>query len=361
MSVHHIINNIELDKGGAQRVARQLHEGMLAKGVDSRLVALCGCQENIPGAVFLQQKSPYSWRSFISIVRYIQQHCHPNDIIHVHLFPALLYTAIAAKLLRWSGQLVCTEHNTYNRRRVHPIGRWIDRSIYPAYQRIYCISQGTLESLRSWMPSQGRKLKVVENGIELWHQAFLERPQKHQIVIVSAGRLHEQKNYSAAIDAIALLDNRQIKYKVAGIGEQEFALKEQCKRLGLEETVEFCGYVEDITSFLENADIFLMPSKWEGFGLAAVEAMNAGLPVIASDVAGIREIFNEALPCGLLVSPDKPDEIAQAVSSLLDRNLRLNLGKKAFEQSLEYSKERTIERYCEEYAQIATLEETNAS
>ena len=82
------------------------------------------------------------------------------------------------------------------------------------------------------------------------------------------------------------------------------------KSLGLEGKVRFLGHVDDVRGLLKKADIFLIPSRWEGFGLAAVEAMNAGLPVIASDVAGLREIVGRTPPSGLLVNPEKPGEIA---------------------------------------------------
>ena len=352
MRVHHIINNVELKKGGAQRVVRQLHESLRSQGVDSHLVALCDSVDSVTDAISLENKSPYSWRAFTSTVHYIRQHCSSNDIIHVHLFPALLYVALAVKLLRWSGKLVCTEHNTHNRRRSHPVGKLIDQLVYPAYRQIYCISQGTVETLTAWMPSQENKLKVIENGVELTCKKFVERAKKNKLVVVSAGRLHKQKNYETAIEAMALLLDLDVEYRIAGIGEEAFPLRELCADLSLENRVTFYGYVANMSAFLEEADVFLMPSRWEGFGLAAVEAMNAGLPAIASNVAGIREIFDTPCPCGVLVSSDSPIEIANAVRLLLDSDSRLTMGENAFERSLFFSKERMIKGYQKAYEQL---------
>lgn len=350
--VHHIINNIELEQGGAQRVVRQLHSGLRQQGVASRIVAICDSADGVVDTVSLKNTSPYGWRAFVSTLQYIRQHCSPEDIIHVHLFPALLHVSLAVRLLRWSGQLVCTEHNTSNRRRSHPMGRFIDGLVYPTYQRIYCISQGTLDSLKRWMPDQQNKLKVVENGVKLSHGEFSSKQKTDRLVIVSAGRLHKQKNYETAIRAIALLKDLNIEYRIAGIGSEENALRAQCSHLKLEDTVKFYGYVNNIDSFLTEADIFLMPSRWEGFGLAAVEAMNAGLPVIASNVPGIREVLDTPRPCGILVSPDSPDEIASAVRALKHQNKRQALGKRAFMRSRCFSEERMTERYRDEYNQL---------
>ena len=352
MRVHHIINNVELKKGGAQRVVRQLHEGLRSQGIDSRLVALCDSIGSVTDSVSLENTSPYRWRAFTSTVQYIRQHCSPDDIIHVHLFPALLYVSLAVKLLGWSGKLVCTEHNTHNRRRSHPVGKLIDRLIYPAYQQIYCISQGTVEALTAWMPSQENKLKVIENGVELTCKKFVERAKKNKLVVVSAGRLHKQKNYETAIEAMALLLDLDVDYRIAGIGEEESSLREFCTQLSLENRVTFYGYVANMSDFLEEADVFLMPSRWEGFGLAAVEAMNAGLPAIASDVAGIREIFDTPRPCGILVSPDSPSEVADAVRTLLDADSRRTMGEHAFERSRFFSKERMTRGYQKAYEQL---------
>lgn len=352
MVVHHIINNIDLSKGGAQRVVRQLHSGLRSQNIDTRLVALCDSVGNVTNAVSFQSPSPYSWRAFAATFQYIRQQCKPTDIIHAHLFPALLYVAVSAKLLGRSNSIVCTEHNTSNRRREHVLGKFIDWLVYPAYQQIYCISQGTLDALSAWMPSQKGKLQVVENGVTLSCDRFFERKKKNKLIVVSAGRLHPQKNYATALRAIALLKDLEIEYRIAGIGPEEEKLRSLCTQLGLDKKVKFCGYVEDIDIFLQQADIFLMPSLWEGFGLAAVEAMNAGLPVVASNVPGIREILNTSDPCGILVSPDSPREIAHAIKTFLYEKRRLVFGYHAFERSLCFSKARMVDSYRDEYARL---------
>jgi glycosyltransferase involved in cell wall biosynthesis len=353
LRVHHIINDISLEKGGAQHLVSQLHRGLRERGMESRIVALCDSTADTIDAFSLNNISPYNFKAFISTFQYIRKHCLSEDIIHVHLFPSIFYVSLAVRLLRWPGLLVCTEHNTSNRRRKHPMGKLIDRLTYSMYQKIYCISKGTMNALQSWMPSQSGKLKVVENGIKLQYKQFFKKNKKETIVIASVGRLHKQKNYEVAIRAIAMLKNIAIEYRIAGTGSEAASLKALCNQLDLNNKIKFYGYVDDIFIFLNQADIFLMPSSWEGFGLAVVEAMNSGLPIIASNVEGIKEILNTLDPCCILTSPDDPNEIAVAVKTLLDENKRETYGKNAFSRSFAFSKERMIEGYINEYSQLS--------
>lgn len=349
MRVHHIINDICLDRGGAQRIVRFLHQGLSERGIDSCIVALNGTTDNLSNVISTDCPSPYSWQAFWSVYRYLQKQCLPEDIVHGHLFPATLYIALAARLLRWPGRLVCTEHNTSNRRRGTTIGKLIDTQIYPNYEQIYCISNGTHDALQVWMPDQIDKLRVIENGTSLPCYLFKPRTPKNKIIVASAGRLNKQKNYETALQAMSLLRDVSIEYRIAGSGPEEIALKSLCVQLDLTDMVKFYGYVDNIFDFFRQADIFLMPSRWEGFGLAAVEAMNTGLPVIASRVSGLSEIVDTSTPCGILVSPDNPGEIAAAVKTFLDLETRLIYGKNAFDRSFRFSIEQMVSRYVDAY------------
>ena len=168
------------------------------------------------------------------------------------------------------------------------------------------------------------------------------------------GRLHKIKNYEMALRALALLDGVDFEYRIAGVGSEEIRRKKLCDELHLNDRVTFCGYVQDVAEFLNDADVFLITSLWEGFGLAAVEAMNAGLPIIASDVAGLREIVGDGGQCGFLVDPPDAAAIADAIGELNDSGLRNRLGKSAFKRSLNYSKERMLDGYVAEYASLVT-------
>jgi len=120
--------------------------------------------------------------------------------------------------------------------------------------------------------------------------------------------------------------------------------------LGLADKVALEGHRSDIAPFLMSADIFLIPSLWEGFGLVAVEGMNAGLPVIAANVSGLREVVGLDGKCAILVPPTDAQAIAAAVKDLIkDVKKRCNIGEAAFERSKLFDKRRMTEEYIEAY------------
>ena len=353
MVVHHIVNSFSSDCDGAEKIAFQLCDGGQLNGIPSRLVPLEYDGLNCSIDIYpLDLTTTYGIKPFIKVYNYIKNNCADDDIIHAHLFPTMLYVAIAVRMMHWKGTVVCTEHSTHNRRRGSVLGKLIDRQVYPAYNKIFCISSGTKKSLQAWMPDQAEKMMIIENGADIPFEVFISRESREKVVIVSVGRLHKLKNYETAFKALSCLNNVDFEYQIAGIGDEEISLKELCKELGLQDKVTFLGYVQDVPGLLQRADIFLITSLWEGFGLAAVEAMNAGLPVVASDVPGLAEIVDSEHKCGILVNPKEPNEIAAAVMELTDWEKRIQLGRNAFERSLDFSKERMIDGYIKEYKKI---------
>ena len=134
----------------------------------------------------------------------------------------------------------------------------------------------------------------------------------------------------------------------------EEELKAQVKSLGLQDTVKFLGYVSDIPSLLKKADIFLIPSKWEGFGLAAVEAMNASLPCVVSNVPGLGDLIEKDGEDAFLVSPSNEKIITQRLTQLAEnKELRHEMGKKAFTRSLNFGVDTMIVDYMNLYKKIS--------
>ena len=348
MTIHHIINDVEVANGGAQKIVRMLHQGLLSGGVDSRVATLIGKVDGLEGA----RSFGLSWvrdpRAVFSLVRYIRKNCREGDVLHGHLFPANLFLSLAVRLSGWKGLLVCTEHSTSNRRRGTALGKILDGFLYAPYQRIACISEGAKSALAQWMPVLEGRLVTVQNGAELSDSVCEARANDRRPVIVSVGRLHSLKGLDTALEAVALLGDLDFEYWIAGTGSEEERLKNLAECLGIGDKVRFLGFVEAVSSLLRRADVFLMPSKWEGFGLAAVEAMNARLPCVVSDVDGLREVVTDA--CAVKVPPESPDRFAAALRRLIvDPSLRIDMGRKGFERSLEFSAESMVDRYITFY------------
>ena len=356
-TVHHIINEIGQRDGGAEKIARMLHHGLLERGIDSRLISLKeGQLDDVENSHSLGVERVYQLRSILRIRNYIKQHCADSDLIHAHLFPTNLFVSLAVQSLGWKGTLVTTEHSTSNRRRKMFGGKLLDRLIYRAYKRIFCISNGTRNSLASWLPKLSDRLVVIENGVLLHNETFVERPDRIPPRIVSVGRVNEIKNYAAALDAMELLDDLDFQYEIAGEGDQKQTLIERVEQSELKGKVEFLGYVEDTKELLESADIFLNTSKWEGFGMAVVEAMNFGLPVVVSDVEGLRDVVRGKEDGGQLVDVTNQQVLANSLRALvINRDDRIELGRNAFRRSGSFSSLQMVESYVRSYADFSDL------
>jgi glycosyltransferase involved in cell wall biosynthesis len=148
------------------------------------------------------------------------------------------------------------------------------------------------------------------------------------VVLGTAGRLELIKGLRYLLDAISILapDFPDLRLEIAGDGSLQETLKQQCHRLGLSGMVSFLGWREDLPSVMAGWDIFVFPSLDEGFGIAALEAMAAGLPVIASEVGGLCELVRNG-ETGWLVPPASPVDLAQRLCQLIrDQRMREAMG-----------------------------------
>lgn len=353
LRVHQVINGIDLADGGAQRVVRDLHDGLLSRGIDSRLVSLQTCKsDDVPEkTTSFGLKSSYDPRALISLRRYASQ-VAPEDIVHTHLFPASAHVSFLSGCGYFKGGRILTEHSTSNRRRNSMLGRMIDDRVYSRFDKVIAISKGVESELLEARPVVSGSTLVVENGSDMRFDTTTQRQTREApIRILSIGRLSGVKNYHTALKALARLDRDRFTYVVLGEGPDRQALEDAVQDLGLGSNVTFKGFVGDIQPELEKADIFLIPSKWEGFGLAAVEAMNASLPVVASDVPGLRDVVSA--DCGQLVDPSNEVAIADALLWLAnDPEQRIAMGRKGFTRSHNYGKDRFVDNHISLYTDL---------
>ncbi|MCP4711865.1 MAG: glycosyltransferase [Planctomycetes bacterium] len=150
--------------------------------------------------------------------------------------------------------------------------------------------------------------------------------KKHKTLIF-VGRLDPVKNIDLilhALSQLASLQKQKLQLLIVGDGPQRPQLETLTKQLNLNDCVHFTGARRDVERLLKAADLFLMPSKWEGFGLSAAEAMAAGLPVIASRTDGLIDVIDHNIN-GLLVSPNDLNELTQSIKSLLDNPQKMKI------------------------------------
>ena len=147
------------------------------------------------------------------------------------------------------------------------------------------------------------------------------RTQRNRVVIGTACRLELIKGLSYLIQAVSCLVPRfpNLRFEIAGEGSLQAKLAEESHALGISNSVSFLGWREDLSSVMAGWDIFSLPSLDEGFGLAALEAMAAGLPVVASNVGGLPELVVHG-QTGWLVPPATPVDLASRICELLQND-----------------------------------------
>jgi len=165
-------------------------------------------------------------------------------------------------------------------------------------------------------------VKVIYNGIEPKRAVDPFPYRKHlgnKKVLLSAGRMTEQKGFDFLIQATSLLRARRDDFAVVilGKGRLEGQLKRMVKHQGLEDTVHFWGFQENIEPYMAGCTVFVLASLFEGMPNVVMEAMALGRPVVATDVNGVRELMVDG-ETGLIVPPRDPEAIAAAVNRLLD-------------------------------------------
>lgn len=167
-------------------------------------------------------------------------------------------------------------------------------------------------------------------------------------LVLSVGELNENKNHQVILRALAQLRDPRIHYILCGKGALREYLEGLAKELGLEKNVHFLGYRRDVVDICNQADVFVFPSRREGLGLASLEAMYCGLPVIASDGRGIRDYTFEG-KSGFLRNCQDAAGFAEAIQTLKDNSeLRENCGL--------FNKE-TVKAFCLEQVKGEVLEQ----
>ncbi len=346
MKILHIISSLEI--GGAQRLMADLlplmkkeHDVTLLvnKQVDSvfeRSISAAGIK-----IISMKQPNLYSLTNPFLFIKLIKGY----DIVHVHLFPTLYWVALASLFVKVN--LVYTEHNTSNRRR----GKWylrpLERFIYNRYKKIISISDKTQEALLNWLGEQkgDNRFVIVNNGVNLSAFQNVKKEKIYPHTLIMVARFAPAKDQKTIIRAVTLLEN-DVHVIFVGEGDSLEECKSLAKDLNVSERVHFVGNQTDVASWLAKADIGIQSSIWEGFGLTSVEMMAAGLPVIASDVDGLRQVVEGA---GLLFPCGDEKKLAEHIGNLIANQDYYNTIRK---QCIECSKQYDIKNMYDAYLNV---------
>jgi L-malate glycosyltransferase len=205
------------------------------------------------------------------------------------------------------------------------------------------------------------RIEVVPNGVavEQYRARSAARPVT---TIITVANLRTEKAHETLLAAAAwlLLRHPRLRFQIVGGGPRAEELRLLTDRLGIAGRVEFLGHREDVPSLLAAADAFVLPSRSEAFPNGAIEAMAAGLPVVASRVGGLLDLIDHERT-GLLVPPDDPAKLALAIESVVVSPARAAaLGMAARDEIVRhYSFDRMVQSF--EHLYLSTLEASGAA
>jgi glycosyltransferase involved in cell wall biosynthesis len=203
--------------------------------------------------------------------------------------------------------------------------RWGDRLARPLTSTIVCVSESERRAGLAARTCDPAKTWVIHNGVALdgIAPAALDGAPP---VIVSVGRLAAPKDPFALVAALARLPAGAFQAVLVGGGPQHAEVAAAIRGTGLDGVVELAGDRDDVPALLAGADLFVLASRSEGFPMSVLEAMAAGLPVVASAVGGVAEAVVDG-ETGLLVAPGDVEALAGAIERLLaDAQLRRAMG-----------------------------------
>jgi glycogen(starch) synthase len=220
------------------------------------------------------------------------------------------------------------------------------------------VSNAILQEALQAMPVIAGRTSLIHNALETPPLAPSSLPPASP-VLLCAGRLTQQKGFDVAIDAFTRVLPRYPKATLllAGEGDLRIELEQQSVRLGLEQQVQFLGRVshQEVYRLLNQATLLLVPSRYEPFGLVALEAAQMARPVVASRVDGLEEVVVHG-ETGLLVKPDDSDALADAILALLDHPATsMEYGRKAKQRAeRQFNFARFVDAYNALYCRLCS-------
>lgn len=261
----------------------------------------------------------FSFRALLRLRRVIA--AEGVDLIHSHGKGAGAYSRLLAILTRTP----CV--HTFHGWHVQTYGA-AKRRIYALYERLsmlltvsaICVSQTELDEVAQALGSRAAaRLRLVENGVAIPANTVTQGSFSEEVVLATVSRFDYQKNFEEALAVLcALRSRRPARLVVAGApaGGRWEPVHELVDDHGLSGVVEFVGAVKDVDAHFGGASLYISTSRWEGLPLALLEAMAAGLPVVASNVTGNIDVLRQSLP-GALYQPGLVDDAADKILAAL--------------------------------------------
>lgn len=274
-------------------------------------------------------RSPFS-KANIECYKQLKAIINENrfDLIHVHTPTVSILTRLAARKARKNGTVVMYTCHGFHFHNAAPKKNWVmfypmERLMSRFCDYIVTINKEDFKRAKTFHAPNVRYIPGVGVNINRIHDCKIDKDAYKReigvpedcILVLSIGEMIERKNHEVIVRALAKVQNPNVYYAICGKGPLREHLEKLANNLGVGNHVKFLGFRKDIPELCNTADISTFPSRIEGLGLAGIEAMAAGVPLVSSNVHGILDYVIDG-KTGYACNPDDVDGFAKAISTL---------------------------------------------
>ena len=285
---------------------------------------------------------------------------NPCDVVLTFLWLPTVLAAIAFRQLSNPPLLVWSVQSDLTRDFALHWDGWLRRRLVLTYlpkqvNHFVAISKGIQVKTQAFLGIPANRFTIIPNSVELIRiremAAKLDAipPKKAPVRLVSVGRLHPAKGMDVLLHALAKVHHQSSGWEcyILGGGPEKSRLTQLAGTMRLNGRLSFVGYKPNPYAWLKTADIFVSPSRWETFGIAIVEAMVLGLPIVATATDGAKDIISDGVD-GLLVPVGDASALADAIIDLMrNPSLRQRLGENAKQKAQQFDAPLIAQRYVE--------------
>lgn len=298
MKILHVITT--LDSGGAEKQLLNLIRTQLLNGNSVAICFFKGKGELLETLINLGckiRKLPSSLNGVVSLKGFIRQ--IKPDVIHAHLPQSELFAVLA----KGKTPLVCSKHNAeqFWPRKNKILSKFISLLVNSRASAVIAISQGVKDFLDSIGELQNiRCIRVIHYGFDstVIIRSIRSAPKQKHFRFLCISRLTNQKDLPTLLKAFAIhkssYENSYL--TIVGRGELQFELKQLTSNLGIDSSVSWIPHTMEVDMLYQSHDCFVLTSKYEGFGMVLLEAMQAGLPILCSSSQTTREVLGDSHP-----------------------------------------------------------------
>ena len=347
------------NRGGVEMFGFQLIQELQRRGIEVRVVCNFGPEPVEPISQYegitvyrfplreaLESGNMLQLRTVVQGIKEVFREWKP-DLVHMNTLEPGVFGYLRV-MERKSCATVLTLH--YAIATPHFNGN-LQRQLINEADSIVAVSNHIFDDFRKLFPEHRGKAVRIMNALRMPPEPIVPMPDP-PLKLFSAGWLGKEKGFDLLLDALATLNDPDIRWMLAGSGPEEKNLRDHCRALRLSDQVEFLGRVPwtEVYRQIDQSHIMVVPSRWEEpFGLVALQALQRGRPVIASDRGGLPEIVDHG-KSGWLFEPGDVKALPGLIGDCAkDLNRMEEMGKVGMQR---VGKDFTVERMADQYQQL---------